>query len=171
MAASTWALQIWPSWLNVISSGTGSASYCSCSSHYFYLEGRLELAISNWVHELPVVDASWKLAFLHMGLWAAKLHTTMWCCLSLLWFCLSWVATGTECDYRFEFLMVLPMRRSLAMANSRTFSPSTLWVLKTCPPWASLNTLIAALKWLFQSQTRMWILVVRTLATAYCSWS
>ena len=50
-----------------ISIGTSSGGNYGCSSHRFYLEGRLELVSSSWIPELPGSDAGWELAFLHTG--------------------------------------------------------------------------------------------------------
>ena len=50
------SLQVWPSWLIAICSfkiGTSSGGNCKCSSHCFYLEGRLKVVSSGWVPEFP----------------------------------------------------------------------------------------------------------------------
>ena len=40
--------------------------------HYFYIEGRLKLAIDSWVPELHSADARCELRFLRIGVWGGE---------------------------------------------------------------------------------------------------
>ena len=95
-------LQFWPSWLNSICSitiCTRSGGNCSCNSHRFYLEGRLELSSSSWIPEFPGLDAGWELRFFrlaHFSLGMTFMFLTA--LLTLLWYRMQsiWVESPPE---------------------------------------------------------------------------
>ena len=181
------ALQLWPSWLNVICSISicaRSGGNCSCSSLRVYLEDRLEQSGSSWVPELPGSDVGKELVFLLTGVVSGE--AAHYCVVLFDSFFLGgdfhiadctaeilgveyvsiWVTTRAVCDHVCVSLLEPGVANAESIGYGEFQDSLTFHVADTKD-----YTLAEAPTWPFQSPTGISISVAGTLATAHCSWS